>query len=77
MFRIIIAGSLWQGSREGIRYLAGVQGFTVNWLQARSFHFIARSFHSVSVKLDVKHAFFWLLSLKNKVYTRVMLLFCS
>ena len=29
MLRIIIAASLWRGSGEGIRHLAGVQGFTV------------------------------------------------
>ena len=46
----IIAGSLWWGSREGIRHLAGLQGFSVT-------SFLARSFHNVSVKFDVKRAF--------------------
>ena len=39
-----------------------------------SFHSLVRSFHSFSIKLDVKRAFL-AYGLKNELYTRVALLF--
>ena len=39
----------------------------VSLFQVRSFHFMVRSFHSLSVKLDVKRAFFfWLLAQRTR-----------
>ena len=47
----------------------------VRSFQAKSFHFIVRSFHSFGVKRELLSTLFWLLGSKDKVYTWVTPLF--
>ena len=47
----------------------------VRLFQVRSFHFTVTSLHIFCAKLDIKRTCFWLLGLKNEVYSWVTSLF--